>query len=272
MKRKTNIDQIIADFLKYIPKPERDNYELVLRRCNFDDTADPIFPIMMFLLFLQDNLVDSSDKLSHEVHLLKKQLDSGGTQPESRRFRPWHFAIVTLLILQIVAGGFCIYKATRLEPGRAIYQTQNISGAESAEIRAIRQYWEMKLENAKNERFNTMNWTEILSNDELLRVFVPAAAIFMLLMLLQIVLMILTISKLIYSDDQFKDTTELLRENIRELAYPREAGSLLDPGNAVPSLEADGVKPAPPLADTKNWGEINPEDCSSDKKSQDATE
>ena len=51
-----NFELTLTDFLKYMPEAKRHDYELMLRRCNFSDPADPMFPVMLFLLFFQDNL------------------------------------------------------------------------------------------------------------------------------------------------------------------------------------------------------------------------
>ena len=45
-----NFELILMDFLKYMPEAKRHDYELMLRRCNFSDPADPMFPVMLFLL------------------------------------------------------------------------------------------------------------------------------------------------------------------------------------------------------------------------------
>ena len=49
-----NFELILMDFLKYMPEAKRHDYELMLRRCNFSDPADPMFPVMLFLLFFQE--------------------------------------------------------------------------------------------------------------------------------------------------------------------------------------------------------------------------
>ena len=57
-----NFELTITDFLKYMPEAKRHDYELMLRRCNFSDPADPMFPVMLFLLFFQDNLKQFDDQ------------------------------------------------------------------------------------------------------------------------------------------------------------------------------------------------------------------
>ena len=66
-----NFELILMDFLKYMPEAKRHDYELMLRRCNFSDPADPMFPVMLFLLFFQDNLADRMEELTEEVKAQK---------------------------------------------------------------------------------------------------------------------------------------------------------------------------------------------------------
>ena len=40
-----NFELTLTDFLKYLPEAKRHDYELMLRRCNFSDPADPMFPV-----------------------------------------------------------------------------------------------------------------------------------------------------------------------------------------------------------------------------------
>ena len=67
MAESSDFNLILTDFLKYVPEPKRHDYELMLRRCNFSDPADPMFPVMLFLLFFQDNLADRMEELTEEV-------------------------------------------------------------------------------------------------------------------------------------------------------------------------------------------------------------
>ena len=66
-----NFELTLTDFLKYMPEAKRHDYELMLRRCNFSDPADPMFPVMLFLLFFQDNLADRMEELTEEVKAQK---------------------------------------------------------------------------------------------------------------------------------------------------------------------------------------------------------
>ena len=80
MTKKSNFEQIIADILDCFPKSKRHIYELMLRRCNFTDPGEPLFPVMLFLLFVQDNLKDGTLALADEVKSLSKKLkENNGT-------------------------------------------------------------------------------------------------------------------------------------------------------------------------------------------------
>ena len=97
MAESSDFNLILTDFLKYVPEPKRHDYELMLRRCNFSDPADPMFPVMLFLLFFQDNLADRMEELTEEVtrrgKRISRRTNSGGCSGaeirlENRNRRP----------------------------------------------------------------------------------------------------------------------------------------------------------------------------------------
>ena len=106
MTKKSNFEQIIADILDCFPKSKRHIYELMLRRCNFTDPGEPLFPVMLFLLFVQDNLKDGTLALADEVKSLSKKLkENNGTAAVSVSGTPsrfWKYAVPVILILQLV--------------------------------------------------------------------------------------------------------------------------------------------------------------------------
>ena len=83
-----NFELILTDFLKYMPEAKRHDYELMLRRCNFSDPADPMFPVMLFLLFFQDNLADRLEELTEEIKAQKTipSMDHAAVAPERRGY------------------------------------------------------------------------------------------------------------------------------------------------------------------------------------------
>ena len=105
MTKKSNFEQIIADILDCFPKSKRHIYELMLRRCNFTDPGEPLFPVMLFLLFVQDNLKDGTLALADEVKSLSKKLkENNGTAAVSVSGTPkrfWKYAVPILLALQL---------------------------------------------------------------------------------------------------------------------------------------------------------------------------
>lgn len=265
MEKHSEFDLILMDFLKYIPEPKRKDYELMLRRCNFTDPADPMFSVMLFLLFLQDHLADETGTLTEEIRALRQQLrpEKGAETMRSpaKRISLWKLFIAVLLIAQIVLSVFGVFKLASFEDAGPHAPPGAIPC--SREIERMDRYWELKLKHAKKGNF-TMNWSELMSGD-VLRIALPAAVLFMLLMLLQVILMILTISKLIYSDDQFKETTDHLRDDLHELRRRRNLEHVMNlfsapPPLTWPDISISNIPPQPPqepppVADATAWKE-----------------
>ena len=162
MAESSDFNLILTDFLKYVPEPKRHDYELMLRRCNFSDPADPMFPVMLFLLFFQDNLADRMEELTEEV--TRRENESPAAQipvvvPE--RKSGWKIGIAVLLAVQlllIVFGVFCLI--TRELPPQ-IKSDSAIS--HSSEIRRINRYWDEKLQYARKGDFCMKQTCWILS-------------------------------------------------------------------------------------------------------------
>lgn len=214
MAKKSPLDLVILDFLKYIPQPKRDDYELILRRCNFSDVGDPLFPVMLFLLFLQDNLADGTENLAVEIKSLKSRLESTGIQENPVKTSRWKIIIIVLAAIQIFLSIFCIYKiAENPRPVRTYEPTSN-----PTEIQKLNFYWDMKLEHAKNERQNTMNET-------LAKIMFPALLILMIIIMIADIFMIRRIARMIR--ESTSQNEESPRHNIKELCEITEGEDIL---------------------------------------------
>lgn len=194
-RKKQGIDLVISDYLKYIPQPKRDNYELILRRCNFTDVSDPLFPVMLFLLFLQDNLTDTSEEVAREVKTLRKEMVPHLPE-QPKRQAVWKIACILLILLQIILSFSCLWRISAIH----LPDQNPVSGGtapECGEIRKMNDYWEFKL---KQER-QKMNWNEWM-NDDITRIVFPAAIFFMILILSHIFLMIFMLARMLREDEK----------------------------------------------------------------------
>ncbi len=105
-----NFELILMDFLKYMPEAKRHDYELMLRRCNFSDPADPMFPVMLFLLFFQDNLADRMEELTEEVKTQKTipPTDHAAAAPERKSC--WKIVVAVLMAVQLMLTVFGVLR------------------------------------------------------------------------------------------------------------------------------------------------------------------
>ncbi len=240
-KKKQGIDLVISDYLKYIPQPKRDNYELILRRCNFTDVTDPLFPVMLFLLFLQDNLTDTSEKVAREVKILKKGMVPHLPEHPKKQTL-WRIVCILLILMQIMLSSFCLLRITEIRlPGQ---NPVSITAPELNEIQKINDYWELKLEQERQK----MNWNEWM-NDDVLRIALPAMVFFLILMLLQIILMFLMIAKIIREDEKIFHKIKESKHDYRTLCN--------ESNNKIPQTEISFNEVFPnetlPAAETKPW-------------------
>ena len=138
-----NFELTLTDFLKYMPEAKRHDYELMLRRCNFSDPADPMFPVMLFLLFFQDNLADRMEELTEEVKTQKTipPTDHAAAAPERKSC--WKIVVAVLMAVQLMLTVFSIFcLAFRDFPSQPI---MNPAISHSSEIQKINRYWDAKL-------------------------------------------------------------------------------------------------------------------------------
>ena len=254
MTKKSNFEQIIADILDCFPKSKRHIYELMLRRCNFTDPGEPLFPVMLFLLFIQDNLKEGSLILADEVKNLSKKLkENKGTVSVStagtlNRF--WKYAVPVILILQLVLTTVCL--GTILLPKeKTTYQYVASSNAGSAEIQSINRYWDAKIEHINKEKV-FMNWSEIFS-DDILKIVIPALGILIVLIIIQIIMATIAVVKLHRSNAQIEENGNQLQHSFDMLMYPRENFDLLN----FPQNDSPATEEKTPVADISGWGEID---------------
>ena len=254
MTKKSNFEQIIADILDCFPKSKRHIYELMLRRCNFTDPGEPLFPVMLFLLFVQDNLKDGTLALADEVKSLSKKIkENNGTAAVSTSGTPnrfWKYAVPVILILQLVLTTVCL--GTILLPKeKTTYQYVANSNTGSAEIQSINRYWDAKIKHINKEKV-FMNWSEIFS-DDILKIVIPALGILILLMIIQIVMAIIAVVKLHRSNAQIEETGNQLQHSFDMLMYPGENFDLLN----FPQSDSPATEEKAPVADISGWGEID---------------
>ena len=252
MTKKSNFEQIIADILDCFPKSKRHIYELMLRRCNFTDPGEPLFPVMLFLLFIQDNLKEGSLILADEVKNLSKKLkENKGTVsvsiPETANIF-WKYAVPVLLALLLILTTLIL--GTILVPGGA-GQYKASTSSRDVEIQAINRYWDAKIENINKEKI-FMNWNEIFS-DDLLKIIIPSMGVLIVLLIIQIVIATIIVIKLHRSHAQIKETGNQLQHKYDMLMYPKENFET----HNFPQCEPPGQTEPTPTADISGWGEID---------------
>ena len=146
-----NFELTLTDFLKYMPEAKRHDYELMLRRCNFSDPADPMFPVMLFLLFFQDNLADRMEELTEEVKAQKTIPPTDHTAAAPERKSCWEIVVAVLMAVQLMLTIFGIFCLTfRDFPSQPI---MNPAISHSSEIQKINHYWDAKLQYAQKGNF-----------------------------------------------------------------------------------------------------------------------
>lgn len=259
MAESSDFNLILTDFLKYVPEPKRHDYELMLRRCNFSDPADPMFPVMLFLLFFQDNLADRMEELTEEV--TRRENESPAAQipvvvPE--RKSGWKIGIVVLLAVQlllIVFGVFCLI--TRELPSQ-IKSDSAIS--HSSEIRRINRYWDEKLQYARKGDF-CMNRLDLIPGSESAGVPGLIFLLFSGLTACLIIWLVLTIRSLRNCEKRLEEASGRLHRNLTQQKRTEELMAFLNspmppvpPNTQLPAVPSPESAP-PPVADDTAWNE-----------------
>ena len=260
-----NFELTLTDFLKYMPEAKRHDYELMLRRCNFSDPADPMFPVMLFLLFFQDNLADRMEELTEEVKTQKTlpSTDHSAVAPE-RKFC-WKIVIAVLMAVQLmltVFGVFCLtFRDFPSQP------TMNPALSHSSEIQKINRYWDTKLQYAQKGNF-CMNRLDLIPETELMGAVLLILIFFLGLMALQIIWLVLTVRALHSSEKRLDEATGRLHRSLTQQKKTEELMAFLNgppppipPNTPLPDLTVPVSAPKqPPVADDAAWNEKETEE------------
>ena len=256
-----NFELILMDFLKYMPEAKRHDYELMLRRCNFSDPADPMFPVMLFLLFFQDNLADRLEKLTEEVKAPKTipPTDHAAAAPERKSC--WKIVVAVLMAVQLmltVFGIFCLI--FRDFPSQPIM-------THSSEIQKINRYWDAKLQYAQKGSFG-MNRLDLIPETEFMGAVLLILIFFLGLMALQIIWLVLTVRGLRNSEKRLDEATGRLHRNLTQQKKTEELMAFLNgptppvpPNTPLPDLPVPASAPKqPPVADDTAWNKKGAEE------------
>ena len=258
-----NFELTLTDFLKYMPEAKRHDYELMLRRCNFSDPADPMFPVMLFLLFFQDNLADRMEDLTEEVKAQKTipSMDHAAVAPERKSC--WKIVIAVLLAVQLILTVFGVSCLIfRDFPSQT---TLNPAVSHSSEIQKINRYWDAKLQYAQKGNFY-MNRLDQIPETELMDTVFLIFILFLGLMVLQIIWLVFTIRALHSSEKRLDEATGRLHRNLTQQKKTEELMAFLNgpappipPNMPLPDLPVPAPE-SPPVADDTAWHEKETEE------------
>ena len=133
-------DIVIMDYIRFLPEEKRKDYEVMLRRCNFHDSDDPLFPIMLFLLFFQESVSYNVDRIDDSISEMKCVLQKSG-QDKFARYGAWisKFVLIALTIVNLLT--FCMVLSS--PAGKTVKATVRTA---QNELQAIHNYWTKKLE------------------------------------------------------------------------------------------------------------------------------
>ena len=264
-----NFELTLTDFLKYLPEAKRHDYELMLRRCNFSDPADPMFPVMLFLLFFQDNLADRMEELAEEVKAQKTTSPAEHIPVVPERKSCWKTVIAVLLAIQLILTVFGVFCLTfRDFPSQPI---MNPAISHSSEIQKINRYWDAKLQYAQKGNF-CMNRLDQIPESELMGAVLLILIFFLGLMVLQIIWLVLTVRGLRNSEKKLDEATGRLHRNLTQQKKTEELMAFLNgpmtpvpPNTPLPDLPAPAsasapVPKQPPVADDTAWNKEETEE------------
>lgn len=259
-----NFELTLTDFLKYMPEAKRHDYELMLRRCNFSDPADPMFPVMLFLLFFQDNLADRMEELTEEVKVQKTIPPTDHTAASPERKSCWKIVVAVLMAVQLMLTVFGIFCLTfRDFPSQPI---MNPAISHSSEIQKINHYWDAKLQYAQKGNF-CMNRLDLIPETELMEAVLLIFILFLGLMALQSIWLVLTVRGLRNSEKRLDEATRRHR-NLTQQKKTEELMAFLNgltppvsPNTPFPDLTAPASAPEqPPVADDTAWNKKEAEE------------
>ena len=137
----TGSETAVKDFIRFLPEEKRDSYELMLRRCNFHDDNDPLFPIMLFLLFFQESVSENVDRIEDSIAELKGMPLKCGKKD---KYRPSILRIAGLVLIALIIVILSLFWGGILRKNRrpAMAATQNAQH----ELQKMNRYWLDKLE------------------------------------------------------------------------------------------------------------------------------
>ena len=133
-------DIVIMDYIRFLPEEKRKDYEVMLRRCNFHDSDDPLFPIMLFLLFFQESVSYNVDRIDDSISEMKSVLQKCG-QDKFTRYGTWitKFVLIALTIVNLLMFGLVLSSPAGKIVKATVRTAQN-------ELQTIHNYWTQKLE------------------------------------------------------------------------------------------------------------------------------
>ena len=140
------IETAVRDFLSVFPEETREAYDYLLRRCNFHDIDDPLYPIMLFLLFFQESVSENAKQVEESIADLKASYSKN--EKEIRRIRKpislYHYALLVLTILNLLVFSLGSVKRSSSEPVQPNPE-ETVEETPRNELRAIHRYWTRKL-------------------------------------------------------------------------------------------------------------------------------
>ena len=259
-----NFELTLTDFLKYMPEAKRHDYELMLRRCNFSDPADPMFPVMLFLLFFQDNLADRMEELTEEVKAQKTIPPTDHTAAAPERKSCGEIVVAVLMAVQLMLTVFGIFCLTfRDFPSQPI---MNPAISHSSEIQKINHYWDAKLQYAQKGNF-CMNRLDLIPETELMGAVLLIFILFLGLMALQFIGLVLAARGLRNSEKRLDEASRRHR-NLTQQKKTEELMAFLNgpippvpPNTPLPDLAVPASAPKqPPVADDTAWNKKEAEE------------
>jgi len=145
-------DIVIMDYIRFLPEEKRKDYEVMLRRCNFHDSDDPLFPIMLFLLFFQESVSENVDRIEDSIGEMKSVLPQ---QWKAGKPRIFLFLLIALTIVNLVLLGCGVFH--RISP-LVESAAKAAPASPHSELQQINRYWTRKLsEKPENRQSGPLN-------------------------------------------------------------------------------------------------------------------
>ena len=137
------VETVVKDFVRFLPEEKRDDYELMLRRCNFHDSDDPLFPIMLFLLFFQESVSENVNGIEDSISEIKTVLFPRRKGKTGRTVRIFNILLTALTIVNLVLFCCGIFRNT---PPLTEKTVKTAAQTSQSELQKINRYWTRKLE------------------------------------------------------------------------------------------------------------------------------